>query len=263
MPPVLPPMQPTVHRHWAPDVAAFKYTQDDRDWDEYVHPRQLPADHHPKTAPPKSSRASTSKAPSNKRASGADAAGAEPPKKRRKDESAPAPQPVPMSTAPSNSKRLDAHKQPEERAPVQTDLSTLPVPSLVSYLVKHDIIPPIHPSPYTAQPTLAPSILLHPPSHTPPPPPSSSSISLVPERERRRSGRFQEDELNAAGDDPTTHHVPILTDLDGVHGALAKLVERHWHTKTVREQDTIAGFVWSAQRARERTLLAASSAGHG
>ncbi|KAG9076279.1 hypothetical protein FS749_011959 [Ceratobasidium sp. UAMH 11750] len=259
MPPVLPPMPPTVHRHWAPDVAPYKYA-DDRDWDEY-RPRQLPAEHHPKPAP-KASR-TTTKAPSNKRAPATDAVGPEPPKKRRKDESAPVP-PVPMPT-PTNSKRPDAHK-PEERVPVQTDLSTLPVSSLVSYLVKHDIIPPIHPSPYTAQPALAPSILLNPPSHTPPPPPPPpSSISLIPERERRRSSRFQEDDPNGstAGDDPTTHHVPILPDLDAVHGALAKLVERHWHTKTVREQDTIAGFVWSAQRARERTLLAASSAGHG
>ncbi|KAG9100510.1 hypothetical protein FRC06_004057 [Ceratobasidium sp. 370] len=262
MPPVLPPMQP-VHRQWAADAVPYKYAPDDRDWDEYVHPRQLPTEHLPKSAPPKSSRASTSKAPSNKRAPAGDAVGPEPPKKRRKDESALAPPSVPMPV-PTNSKRPDTHKQPEERVSVPTDLSTLPVSSLVSYLVKHDIIPPIHPSPYTVQPTLAPSILLHPPSHTPPPPPTSST-SLIPERERRRSSRFQEDELNpsAAGDDPITHHVPILTDLDAVHGALAKLVERHWQTKTVREQDTIVGFVWSAQRARERTLLTASSAGHG
>ncbi|QRW12696.1 hypothetical protein RhiLY_11695 [Ceratobasidium sp. AG-Ba] len=259
----MPPVIPMPVRSWAtPDVAVYKYAED-RDWDEYVVRQPVP----------KSARPSTTK--SNKRT--ADAAGVEPPKKRRKDEpqqSMPAPSPA-VVPPPAKRAVADAHRAVEERPPapaspssirfrqglmfVQTDLSSLPTSSLMSYLVKHDIIPPIHPSPYTPQPTLAPSILLNPPSHTPPPPvlpPPTAPAGTEPER--RRSSRFQDEDTP----DQDAHHVPILTDLDGLHGVMAKLVERHWQTKTVREQDTIAGFVWCAQRARERTLLAASSAGH-
>ncbi|KAG8685383.1 hypothetical protein FRC08_013139 [Ceratobasidium sp. 394] len=204
MPPVLPPMPPTVHRHWAPDVAPYKYA-DDRDWDEY-RPRQLPAEHHPKPAP-KASR-TTTKAPSNKRAPATDAVGSEPPKKRRKDESAPVP-PVPMPT-PTNSKRPDAHK-PEERVPVQTDLSTLPVSSLVSYLVKHDIIPPIHPSPYTAQPALAPSILLNPPSHTPPPPPPHPRPPSRSSQSVNAAGQAGSRKTTPTGAQPATTQQPTTS----------------------------------------------------
>ena len=139
------------------------------------------------------------------------------PKKRRKDETLL--MPAPPAPAPTPAAKKD------ERP---TDLSSLPTHSLVSYLVKHDILPPIHPSPYTSQPAPIPSTLLNPTTHTP-----------------------QPDDLTQP---------PILTDLDSVHTVLARLAERHWHTKSVRETDTIAAFVWSAQRARERTLLAASSA---
>ncbi|CAE6471204.1 unnamed protein product [Rhizoctonia solani] len=129
-------------------------------------------------------------------------------KKRRKDaDLMPAPS-VPASTPATKTDRM-------------TDLSSLPTSSLISYLVKHDVLPVVHPSPYTSQPALSPTALL----------------------------------------DPATSETPILTDLDAVHNVLAKLAERHWVTKSVREADTLAGFVWSAQRARERNLLA-SSTGH-
>lgn len=145
------------------------------------------------------------------------------------------------------------------------DFAALPTPSLISYLVKNDIIPPIHPSPYTAQSCLVPSLLLNPPTQTPPPPPppppSTQRISASVVPERRRSSRFQDDEFGPS--DEREAHIPILTDLDAIPGVLAKLAEQHWHTKPPRELDTIAGFMWTAQRARERTLLAASSAGHG
>ncbi|CAE6493456.1 unnamed protein product [Rhizoctonia solani] len=127
-------------------------------------------------------------------------------------------------------RRKDADLMPAPSVPLNTpaatkpigmpDLSSLPTSSLISYLAKHDIIPPILPSPYTSVPVPSPGALL----------------------------------------DPTCTDVPILTDLDAVHNVLAKLVERHWLTKSVRESDTLAGFVWSAQRARERNLLATSSA---
>ncbi|CAE6475115.1 unnamed protein product [Rhizoctonia solani] len=129
-------------------------------------------------------------------------------KKRRKDaDLMPAPS-VPVNTPATKTDRM-------------TDLSSLPTSSLISYLVKHDVLPVVHPSPYTSQPALSPTSLL----------------------------------------DPATAETPILTDLDAVHSVLARLAERHWVTKSVREADTLAGFVWSAQRARERNLLA-SSTGH-
>ncbi|CAE6474386.1 unnamed protein product [Rhizoctonia solani] len=135
-------------------------------------------------------------------------------KKRRKDADL-----MPAPSVPVNAPAATKHDRPSG----VPDLSTLPTSSLISYLAKHDILPPILPSPYTSQPALAPASLL----------------------------------------DPTNTDVPILTDLDAVHNVLAKLVERHWVTKSVRESDTLAGFVWSAQRARERNLLAASSASAG
>ncbi|CUA71667.1 hypothetical protein RSOLAG22IIIB_04713 [Rhizoctonia solani] len=132
-------------------------------------------------------------------------------KKRRKDaDLMPAPS-VPVNTPATKTDR-----------PGMTDLSSLPTSSLISYLVKHDVLPVVHPSPYTSQPALSPNSLI----------------------------------------DPASTETPILTDLDAVHNALAKLAERHWATKSVRETDTLAGFVWCAQRARERNLLAASSTGH-
>ncbi|CAE6487569.1 unnamed protein product [Rhizoctonia solani] len=109
-------------------------------------------------------------------------------------------------------RRKDADLMPAPSVPVTpatkpdrpTDLSSLPTSSLISYLVKHDVLPPVLPSPYTSQPSLAPTSLL----------------------------------------DPASTDTPILTDLDAVHSALAKLAERHWANKT---------------RAREQSLLAASS----
>ncbi|KAH7334854.1 hypothetical protein B0J17DRAFT_720398 [Rhizoctonia solani] len=130
-------------------------------------------------------------------------------KKRRKDADL-----MPAPSVPVNA--------PGPKADRPTDLSSLPTSALVSYLVKHDVLPPVHPSPYTSQPALAPASLL----------------------------------------DSASTETPILTDLDAVHNVLAKLAERHWVTKSVRETDTLAGFMWSAQRARERNLLAASSTGH-
>ncbi|CAE6444041.1 unnamed protein product [Rhizoctonia solani] len=130
-------------------------------------------------------------------------------KKRRKDADL-----MPAPSLPANA--------PPPKSDRPTDLSSLPTSSLISYLVKHDVLPPVHPSPYTSQPALAPTSLL----------------------------------------DPASTETPILTDLDAVHNVLAKLAERHWVTKSVRETDTLAGFMWSAQRARERNLLAASSTGH-
>ncbi|CAE7135020.1 unnamed protein product [Rhizoctonia solani] len=138
--------------------------------------------------------------------------------------------PADSTPDPMKKRRKDADLMPAPSVPVNTpaksdrptDLSTLPTTSLISYLVKHEALPIVHPSPYTSQPALAPTCLL----------------------------------------DPASTETPILTDLDAVHNALAKLAERHWLTKSVRETDTLAAFVWSAQRARERSLLAASSSGH-
>ncbi|KAG8704123.1 hypothetical protein FRC11_010189 [Ceratobasidium sp. 423] len=128
-------------------------------------------------------------------------------------------------------RRKDADLMPAPSVPVNTpaakadrpsgDLSSLPTASLISYLVKHDVLPSVHPSPYTPQPALAPTSLL----------------------------------------DPASTETPIVTDLDAVHTVLAKLAERHWANKSVRETDTLAAFVWCAQRAREQSLLAASYTG--
>ncbi|KAB5593472.1 hypothetical protein CTheo_3106 [Ceratobasidium theobromae] len=131
------------------------------------------------------------------------------------------PYPDPLKKARLAAKRPsapDAAPDPKKRK-AEMDTATLPTPALIAYLVKHDALPPIHPSPSTPHPARLPCALLDDPA-----------------------------------DDP-----PILTDLDAVHPVLAKLVERHWHSKPPRESDTIAGFVWAAQRARERSLLAAAS----
>ncbi|KAJ1306148.1 hypothetical protein OPQ81_010859 [Rhizoctonia solani] len=86
-------------------------------------------------------------------------------------------------------RRKDADLMPAPSVPVNTpavaktdrtgmtDLSSLPTSSLISYLVKHDVLPPVLPSPYTPQPALAPGSLL----------------------------------------DPANTETPILTDLDAVH----------------------------------------------
>ncbi|QRV84064.1 hypothetical protein RhiJN_12080 [Ceratobasidium sp. AG-Ba] len=248
----MPPVIPMPVRSWAtPDVAVYKYAED-RDWDEYVVRQPVP----------KSARPSTTK--SNKRT--ADAAGVEPPKKRRKDEpqqSMPAPSPavvphLPNGLSPTRigpSRSVRQHRQVRlryDRLVKSPDI----VPHVVSRQARHySAHPPIsvHTPTNTGALYLAQSTLSHSPPVLPPP-----TAPAGTEPERRRSSRFQDEDTP----DQDAHHVPILTDLDGLHGVMAKLVERHWQTKTVREQDTIAGFVWCAQRARERTLLAASSAGH-
>ncbi|KAI0310994.1 hypothetical protein OF83DRAFT_1178003 [Amylostereum chailletii] len=116
------------------------------------------------------------------------------------------------------------------------DFAALPPSALHRYLVHHDLIPHVHPSPLTAQDPPPPASLLLPRRRSPSPVVTAANRPQRQSREqsRRRSSRLLEEESRG--------RTPILADIADVHGALAAVAQRHFDAQVVKE--LLAGFVY-------------------
>jgi hypothetical protein len=122
----------------------------------------------------------------------------------------------------------------------QMDFTTLPLDALHRYLVQHDLIPVVHPSPLTIHDPPPPPSLLEPPTRS-----SSRGVTppLVPtpanrprrESSRRRSSRLLEEEVRM--------RTPVLADVGEVQNVLASIAQRHFEGQIVKEVDSLASFM--------------------
>lgn len=132
---------------------------------------------------------------------------------------------------------------------LQMDFSQLPTNAIYRYLTHNNLIPHIYPSPLSAYDPLPPSSLLGPvrtmPEHRSPPPqitpanrPRRASRDNTGSA-RRRSARLQEDEgIDVEG------RTPVLADVAGLHGVLAKIAQEDFvGNDVVREADILGMFV--------------------
>ena len=136
----------------------------------------------------------------------------------------------------------------------QFDFATLPTASLYRYIIHHDLVPAIFPTPLGAEDPPPPTVLLDPARMAPrAPSPGTGLLGMygggprghgrrVREKEgnRRRSTRLLEEEMRVAGEE---FLVPVLADVGEVHGTLAVIAERHFRESSVREVDTLATFM--------------------
>ena len=145
---------------------------------------------------------------------------------------------------------LHPHPRPDQARAVslaQIDFSTLPSEAIFEYLVQHDLVPDVEPSPLASDDPPPPSALLRPRSSqarrhadtASPGPAVAITPANRPRREvpaRRRSARLVED----SGVEPV---IPVLADVHEVHGMLAQVAQRHFREHPVREVDTLASFM--------------------
>ena len=128
---------------------------------------------------------------------------------------------------------------------------------LNGYLNKHDLFPPIYPSPASSATPPPPSHLINPPMYVRrevSPTPSLTTGGITPanrprrdpkrdrDGSRRRSSRLLEEE--SAWRDMRN---PILADIDEAHGAIATIAQRHFERQTMREGDVITAFVYAVK----------------
>jgi hypothetical protein len=138
----------------------------------------------------------------------------------------------------------------------QMDFSTLPVEALHRYLVQHDLIPAVRPSPLSAHDPPAPPSLLDPirePSRGPSPlAVSTHTLANRPRREareqsRRRSSRLLEEEGRV--------RTPVLADVAEVQSVLANIAQRHFESQVVKEVDSLASFMCAVKGRGEFCIL--------
>ncbi|KAH8120709.1 hypothetical protein DFH11DRAFT_85339 [Phellopilus nigrolimitatus] len=137
-----------------------------------------------------------------------------------------------------------------EGHPSLVEFSSLPTPSLYRYIIHHDLVPVIYPTPLTADDPPPPAALLDPArmaSRAPTPAPLLASTTPAnrprrtretKEASRRRSTRLLEEEQRGG-----LEQVPVLADVGELHGVLASIAQRHFKESSVREVDTLAMFL--------------------
>lgn len=127
----------------------------------------------------------------------------------------------------------------------------MPAPVLYRYLTQFDIIPPVWPSPLSAEDPPQPSFLENPFRHTsrapsPLPTPANRPRRESKDQSRRRSSRLVEEELRS--------RPPILADVDDLHVVLAGIAERHFRDILAisgrEEVDTLASFMCAVEKAK-------------
>lgn len=134
----------------------------------------------------------------------------------------------------------------------QFDFSTLPTASLYRYIIHHDLIPHIYPTPLSADDPPPPAALLDPlkmASRAPSPQPLMG-LGTTPanrpqrrsraskEASQRRSTRILEEETRVGPE-----QVPVLADVGEIHNVLANIAQRHFRESTVKELDTLSSFM--------------------
>lgn len=136
---------------------------------------------------------------------------------------------------------------------MQMDFSTLSSHALYEYIIHHNLVPAIYPSPLGTDDPPPPAALLDPArmaSRAPTPAPLISALTPAnrPRRSkdasRRRSTRLIEEETRGMPE-----QTPVLADVAELHGVLASIAQRHFRESGVKEVDVLAGFL-GAVRAR-------------
>ncbi|TDL28946.1 hypothetical protein BD410DRAFT_253884 [Rickenella mellea] len=138
----------------------------------------------------------------------------------------------------------------------QVQFDALPTAALYRYMIHYDLVPPIYPSPLSAEDPPAPSALLEQmgsrgaspaasgpmatPANRPRRGPRESNLK---DNSRRRSSRLVSEEMRG--------QVAVLSDVGEVHKVLASIAGRHFRTcGGVKEVDTLAGFMCAVKGRR-------------
>lgn len=145
-----------------------------------------------------------------------------------------------------------------EEYTTKIDFPSLPDEALREYMDKHDLVPPIFPSPAISFTPPPPKNLMNPPPMIPrrelsPTPSLGLSTGGIPpagrrrgdnraSKDRRRSSRLLEEE-NGWKDMRT----PILSDVEEAHNAMAIVCQRHYERELLRETDAITAFLFAVR----------------
>jgi hypothetical protein len=144
-----------------------------------------------------------------------------------------------------------------EEYTTKIDFPSLPDEALREYMDKHDLVPPIFPSPASPFRPPPPKDLMNPPPMIPrlelSPTPSLGPTGGIPppgrrrgdnrtSKDRRRSSRFLEEE-NGWKD----MRIPILSDVEDAHNAIAVVCQRHYERELLRENDAITAFLFAVR----------------
>ncbi|TFK30657.1 hypothetical protein FA15DRAFT_662676 [Coprinopsis marcescibilis] len=172
----------------------------------------------------------------------ADKLDGEPRVKRKRAEPAPV-QPAAKKDGPELEPRLSL-----------VEFNKMSVQVLYKYMTQFDIIPPVYPSPLTAEDPPYPALLAdsqRQPSRSPSPPPTTTPANR-PRREpsqsqqRRRSSRLVDEDL--------PYRTPVLADIADLPNVLATVVERHFREMVSingrEEVDTLAAFMCAVEKAK-------------
>ncbi|KAH9486719.1 hypothetical protein JR316_0000784 [Psilocybe cubensis] len=138
------------------------------------------------------------------------------------------------------------------------EFQKMSTPMLHRYMIQFDIVPGVYPSPLTAEDPPAPSSLADleqqlsqaasPPALTPANRPRRDPKDA---QTRRRSSRLLEEEPR--------HRVPVLADVQELHGVLATIVERHFREMNSisgrEEVDTLAAFMCAVEKTKSAKLI--------
>ncbi|KAH7104134.1 hypothetical protein BKA62DRAFT_693656 [Auriculariales sp. MPI-PUGE-AT-0066] len=103
------------------------------------------------------------------------------------------------------------------------DFTLLPPAALHKYITTCDLLPLIHPGPYSLDPPPPPNTLLTAPRAASPSAPHPT--------------RHQEDADPGGGKDA------VLADVANVHDAFAAICQRHWDQQPAKETDTLVHFL--------------------
>lgn len=135
------------------------------------------------------------------------------------------------------------------------EFNKLSTESLYRYMTQFDIIPPIYPSPLSAEDPPPPALLADPhsaASRPPSPPPPAATPANRPRREsreqsqRRRSSRLLDEEL--------PYRTPVLAEVSELHNVLATIVEKHFRESITingrEEVDTLASFMCAVEKGK-------------
>ncbi|KLO11295.1 hypothetical protein SCHPADRAFT_906164 [Schizopora paradoxa] len=158
------------------------------------------------------------------------------------------------SVAVANAAKQQANPKGDgENAPSLFEFASLPTSSLYRYIIQHDLVPGIYPSPLSEDDPPPPGALADPsrmasraPTPNPAPAASLTTVANRPRRGRetkdrgkRRGGvRTLEDEMRTG-----VEQMPLLADVQEIHGVLASVASRHFKESSVKEVDTLASFM--------------------
>jgi len=161
------------------------------------------------------------------------------------------------SVAVANAAKQQSNSKTDgENTPSLFEFATLPTSSLYQYIIQHDLVPGIYPSPLSEEDPPPPAALADPSkmaSRAPTPNPVSlATVANRPRRGRetkRRITRMVEEEMRTG-----VEQMPVLADVEEIHGVLASIASRHFKESSVKEADTLASFMCAVKAKNGRWL---------